>query len=678
MKIKNFSKILALALAIIMTIAAIPFGVSADNATPEGTPITTAAEFAAMEANGKYYLANDIILTSTYANEFTGIFDGNGKTITTSRSMFDKVTNGTVKNFTVNGTITLANGGAAVCNVAEGATFKDSTCNASVTSTNTKDAHGLAAIVGTIAGNGSVETTITIENCVNTGTLRGDASKAHAGAMIGYAVDTTNAQSVNIIIKDCRNEGKFDASKSGGMISYVQGVKSVTVTGCHNTGEIFSHGISAGMIAQVHKQCQTLYVENCTNSGKAYGENNGYNGGIVGICQIVGDALEHTRTVTFRSCFNSGNVIGKGTDSCGGIVGRHYGAIMEYCGNSGQIENANCVGGIVGYTQNANLIRYCYNVGTIKSMEYSSGIVGASTNPIDTIYGCYNSGVITMQDGHKDAYNIAQVVSAIKPNSYGTYYNNFSKAGTEIPCVAVMLTPMNDGNYEFVEADLASGALALEMNKKIGKTVYYQNINDKTTPTHPVTDPTHGYVFDYNGTLYSLAFYTLQSASVRLDGVERAMRFATAVNKNDYDFLTKNENGPKLTFTFGTLITPDAYLEVAGYDFTKAGLEKLDTTTPYLDVVPSDSGSGLFINELRGANNTDYYYFCGTISEIDQRNYEWDYSAIGYVTINGNTMYSRQYATRNIAYVANAALNDTTANYTDSELEIIRGYLPQN
>ena len=86
MKIKNFSKILALALAIIMTIAAIPFGVSADNATPEGTPITTAAEFAAMEANGKYYLANDIILTSTYANEFTGIFDGNGKTMYNRRT----------------------------------------------------------------------------------------------------------------------------------------------------------------------------------------------------------------------------------------------------------------------------------------------------------------------------------------------------------------------------------------------------------------------------------------------------------------------------------------------------------------------------------------------------------------------------------------------------------------
>ena len=666
MKKMNFSKLMALVVAILMIASVVPMGAFAADVTPNGTPITSAEEFAAMKADGNYYLANNITLMSTYASEFSGTFDGNGKTITINCPIFDKVTNGTVKNFTVNSvakTLVVANGGAAVCNVAKGATFKDITCNASITSTNIQDAHGLAAIVGTIAGNGSVETTITIENCVNTGILSGDASKTHAGAMIGYAVDTTNAQTVNIIIKDCRNEGKIDASKSGGMISYVQGVKSVTVIGCYNSGEMYSHGISAGMIAQVHKNCKTLYVENCTNRGKVCGEDNGYNGGIVGICQLVGNA---SGTVTFRSCFNSGNVIGKGTDSCGGIVGRHYGAIMEYCGNSGQIENANCVGGIVGYTQNANLIRYCYNVGTIKSLEFSSGIVAASTNTQDSVYGCYNSGVITMQDGHKAAYNIAQVVSAVKTNSYGTYYNNFSKAGTEIPCVSVMLTPMNNGNHEFVEADLASGALALAMNTAIGETVYYQNINTDgaTKDANPVLDPTHGYVFNYNGTLYSLAFFTLDGAGIRLDPVNHGIRFSTAVSKADYHALT----AAGITLDFGTIITPDEYLAAADNDFTALEADK------FIDVNSTATGTGVF-RTVKGEDNATYYFFCGSLTGIKAANYDWDYSAIGYVTINGNTVYSANYTTRNAAYVANAAYTDPNGGYSETEYEILEGYL---
>ena len=649
MKTTGKTKILAMIISIMMIVSMIPMGALAVSATPAGEAIYTAADFAAMAADGTYYLAANIELSETYANEFTGTFDGNGKTITVNCPIFDKVTNGTVKNFTVNSATTLvvANG-AVVCNVAKGATFKDITCNASITSTNIQDAHGLAAIVGTIAGNGSVETTITIENCVNTGILSGDASKTHAGAMIGYAVDTTNAQTVNIIIKDCRNEGKIDASKSGGMISYVQGVKSVTVIGCYNSGEMFSHGISAGIIAQVHKQCQTLYVENCTNSGKAYGENNGYNGGIVGICQIVGDALEHTRTVTFRSCFNSGNVIGKGTDSCGGIVGRHYGAIMEYCGNSGQIENANCVGGIVGYTQNANLIRYCYNVGTIKSMEYSSGIVGASTNPIDTIYGCYNSGVITMQDGHKDAYNIAQVVSAIKPNSYGTYYNNFSKAGilsgtAEIPCVSLMLIPLDDDNYKFNEADLASGKLAFDINNALGETRFYQNLGG-AKDAYPVSDSTHGAVIKAGNVYCNFSFATADTAATSIGN--NGLKFTTAINKVDYDALIAA--GINVSdITVGTMITLDSYITAAFENNKNFNIADFD-----------DIGS-VYINSVGALTEKDGgYVFEGSVVNIPESKLDKVYCAIGYVKIGEEIYYSATYAERSVADVAEAAYSD--------------------
>ena len=100
------------------------------------------------------------------------------------------------------------------------------------------------------------------------------------------------------------------------------------------------------------------------------------------------------------------------------------------------------------------------------------------------------------------------------------------------------------------------------------------------------------------------------------------------------------------------------------------GFSSVNTTKKYMDIPTSA------FKELRGEDNNTYYYFCGSITDINTDNYEWDYSAIGYVTINGPEVYSGQYATRNIAYIANAALNDTSAGYTDDDLEIIRGYLP--
>ena len=121
-------KFISLVLASVMLLSLLAAGVSVSaanalsvgevdsNYTAEGTPITDAAGFAAMEADGKYYLANDITIdatwnagnevSSTYANNaaFMGSLDGNGKTITTSAPLFANLC-GTVKNLTVEGTL---------------------------------------------------------------------------------------------------------------------------------------------------------------------------------------------------------------------------------------------------------------------------------------------------------------------------------------------------------------------------------------------------------------------------------------------------------------------------------------------------------------------------------------------------------------------------------------------
>lgn len=50
-------------------------------ALAEGT-VSSAKEFAAMDASGSYTLTKDIIVTEPYASDFSGTFDGNGHTVT--------------------------------------------------------------------------------------------------------------------------------------------------------------------------------------------------------------------------------------------------------------------------------------------------------------------------------------------------------------------------------------------------------------------------------------------------------------------------------------------------------------------------------------------------------------------------------------------------------------------
>ena len=107
--------VLVLALTMVMSMfAVVPFGASAADELaigavaadykPEGTAINTAEEFAAMAADGKYYLAADITVDATYMDSFTGTFDGNGKTISTTTALFAAL-DGTVKNLTITGYI---------------------------------------------------------------------------------------------------------------------------------------------------------------------------------------------------------------------------------------------------------------------------------------------------------------------------------------------------------------------------------------------------------------------------------------------------------------------------------------------------------------------------------------------------------------------------------------------
>ena len=817
MKTTAKTKILAMLISIVLMVSMIPMGalsVGANTAssTPEGTAITDANGFLAMEEDGTYYLADDITLTETYAKTFKGTFDGNGNTVTTTVPMFGTVENATIKNFTVTSSDDITTGtsvsagnmtekagiaiGAVAC-MALNSSFSAITNEAKI-SVNCTD-KGLEVYCGGILGlilNAEDKTTVTnvsFTDCTNKGQISLSASNGNsaAGGMVGAGRFTAKGI-ISINFNGCKNNASIEAPKGAGMMGYTQH-SELTALNSENKGNITapSSGMAAGMVGQMAGDNHVVEFENCVNSGDCEGKfaggvlayiNNGYGQSFVN-CSNSGNisGTSHTGGIfgginsyksgetEFSYCSNEGSI--SGANYTGGIFGG-FGAyssgetVFSYCSNSGEIKDttnfaagiagylmgnstmkacnntgkvtgkvaggfigqamdtditiSNCInsggvysnntkeyiGGIIGWLRGSGVIEYCVNTGTIgvvdgvNGCQGAGGIAGQISNGTSFVRNCYNTGainagwnfaaglvgVITSGTSVNNSYTSADVVGKAKDGATllvgqigvlhnttsvtvsNNHYNSDKNQGAAIYALSGSGSISDISSTKaFTNADLASGRLAYDINQGAGKTVFYQNINENgaAKDANPVLDPTHGYVFEYNGSLYSLAFFTLQSASVRIsvNEAERGLRFATAVNKADYNVLTN----AGISLDFGTLITPDDYLAAAENNFAALDDGK------YLDVNSTATGVDVF-KEVNGADNETYYYFCGSITGIKSSNYDWDYSAIGYVTVNGASVYSGQYATRNIKYVAERAIEDA-ASYTDNEIAIIRLYL---
>ena len=207
---------------------------SAALALAEGT-VSSAKEFAAMDAGGSYTLTKDIIVTEPYASDFTGTFDGNGHTVTLN------ITSSSAKSYT--GLFGTLAGGAVVKNVITAgkieATGKDNvggiagranTYGGAVTIENCKNIAEISGnkAVGGILGNcTTINYTLTISACANTGAVT--ASNSQAG---GIAGNFENAH----IIRDCYNTGNVSVQHSGCAGILGRGTKGASIVNCYTAG----------------------------------------------------------------------------------------------------------------------------------------------------------------------------------------------------------------------------------------------------------------------------------------------------------------------------------------------------------------------------------------------------------------------------------------------------------
>lgn len=178
------------------------------------------------------------------------------------------------------------------------------------------------------------------------------------------------------------------------------------------------------------------------------------------------------------------------------------------------------------------------------------------------------------------------------------------------------------------------------------------------------------------------SFTTYEKAAIRLDTVDKGIRFTSGLDGEVYDKLVAlDEENENVTVTFGTIIT--YYTRAKGAEaFTKEALENAykdslpEGATAYADCVAEK-----FLSETsRYKVNGDYAEFTAVL-RVKEENYNAKLCARAYVSVVENDVESVYYANYTDSYrtpsgVANAALSDY-AEYADNvaKLEILKTYV---
>ena len=211
----------------------------------------------------------------SYSKQYTGTFDGNGKTIhgLTATLFGYNGTGSLVKNLTVNGTVTGESNVGGICNASYGR-FENCLNRATVQASGQR----VGGIVGVLYAGGSME------NCGNLGTI----STSYTG----------------------------NAYTSGGSL-YLGGLAGMSygpITASFNGGTV-TGGTGYGAVGGIVGEISGAMVTSCYNTGSVTGPSR--TGGIVGIANT-------NASTGVDSCYNVGTVTTVSTSAnpfCGGIAG---------------------------------------------------------------------------------------------------------------------------------------------------------------------------------------------------------------------------------------------------------------------------------------------------------------------------------------------------------------------
>lgn len=298
-------RLISLLLIIVMVLGLFPAAVHAsDNGfivpvthnqqVPTGfTGIYTAADLKNISKNlsGSYILMNDIALKGawdpigSFDSPFTGIFDGNGYTVSGLKKswtaqegdeivlgLFAALQGAEVRNVAVSGSFSVTvpedyydeTGKIAIGGIAgyveDESLINNCVSNVSVSSDErshyffTDDISYHGGIAG-YAGNSL------IQFCRNTGSVT--AANFNIGGIVGYSLSTN--------IYACQNDASITGGfYTGGIVGYARSYSSIS--SCANTGEILARDSAAGIVSYTNA---AIDISDCLNTGRVYSSGGG-------------------------------------------------------------------------------------------------------------------------------------------------------------------------------------------------------------------------------------------------------------------------------------------------------------------------------------------------------------------------------------------------------------------
>lgn len=176
--------------------------------------------------------------------------------------------------------------------------------------------------VGGVCGyNYAFNTTATIKNCYNTGTISGSDDEVGGVCGCNYA-DSEGTSTIN----NCYNTGMVSSSSRGecsfgGVCgkNYANSNSTATIESSYNTGTVSGKGDYAGGVCgknYAYDSSAKANIKYCYNTGTVSGN---YAGGVCG--QNYADPMTYEVTATIESCYSTGTISG---NYVGGICGQNY------------------------------------------------------------------------------------------------------------------------------------------------------------------------------------------------------------------------------------------------------------------------------------------------------------------------------------------------------------------
>ena len=320
----------------------------------------------------------------------------------------------------------------------------------------------------------------------------------------------------------------------------------------------------------------------------------------------------------------------------GGIVGQLGGAsqnnVITNCVFNGTINaTGNYIAGIVGNCNGAPVtVSNCLNAGTINGSNYVAGIATAEKNL--TITDCVNAGTITAVNSY-----------------YGDIYAGNPKDETVSisDCYYVNLLMKNNsaGEGTVTAENNTKGALTdLIGNNATAPEGWTKRAGDIAVPAGCTVAPAS-----------LIGLNMVSGAAVRMAN-PTGLRFTAVIGADYLNALV----GDATDYSYGIIIAPTDYIAEANGVFTVEALKALSYEVAYKEIKAE---------KLQNDPTADgCYVFTGTLVNVQEANYNRDFSAIAYVKV-GDTYYYSSYSeelnSRNIAEVASNACADTSAEQNE-------------